>query len=163
MTFDLQTRTVGGSGAPFCYVAIMDKDAILEAVIAIGDAVKAAKRERQRAEREEQDREHRCDVGHPVGTKLFAFCYEGGVEEIEVVDKQRVRVDGRRVRYCMKHDVFAETVEGAIRAAVESWESSGDLNIEEDIKHFEYDLKYHGERIEWATIALKNIRERLAT
>lgn len=140
----------------------MDKDDILEAIIAIGRALQQAKWNQQASDRESHIRENRCDVGYPIGTKLFVFDYEDGIEEVVVIGEQRLLVDGRESRWCMKHDALSDTVEGAIRAAIEAWERSGDLNIEEDIRHYEWDLEYNGERVEWATIALQVLRERLA-
>lgn len=140
----------------------MDKQSILDAIIEIGDALQSVKWERDRAELERESEKWRRDVGHPVGVKLFSFCYYDGVEDVEVVGKQKVK-EGGRVRYCLESDVFAESPSEAIRKTVVSWRENGELQTEEDIAHFEYDIEYHSERIEWAKMAIAAIKESEST
>lgn len=140
----------------------MDKESILDAIIEIADALQSARYEQERAEREEENEANKRDVGYPVGTKLFSFSYEDGVEQVEVVGKQKVK-EGRHSRYCLESDVFAESPSEAIRKMVESWRENGELQTEEDVAHFEYDIKYHSERVEWAKMAIAAIKEAKST
>jgi hypothetical protein len=140
----------------------MDKESIIDVIIEIGDLLQSAKWEKEREEMDESNEADRRDVGYPVGTTLFAFSYDGGVEEVEVVDKQKVKC-GRQVRYCVESDLFAESPIEAIRKEVASWRKNGELQVEEDISHFEHDVEYYEERAEWAKMAIAAIKDITST
>ena len=140
----------------------MSKEDILEAVISIGSALSNAKWERERQQREKENINRRVKMSYPVGTKLFSFSYEDGVEEAEVIDEDRIKIDGR-VRYSMDYDTFSETFDGAIKAEIDRWIADGELNFAEDVEHFECLINYHGKLLDSSQKALKIIKLLKAT
>ena len=139
----------------------MNKDDILGAVIAIGDAVRAAKRKQEIHQKKQENLKKAVDAGYPVGKTVFNFCYLDGIQVVEVVGEKTISVDGLDPQPCLGGHVLSDTVDGAISCAVDRWAEDGD--IDETIEDFEARAAYHKGMMENFEKALECLKAHKST
>jgi hypothetical protein len=136
-----------------------DSEDILKAVALVGEAVREKLNKKNREDQEKKNAREAVEVGYPVGTKLFIFSIEEGIEDVEVTGEKRIRTwsDG----WCRENEreMLAETKEDAVRKSVMLCVKNDWLDPETDIKNLQRIIEYHHEEARWYSLCIDIIKE----
>jgi hypothetical protein len=126
--------------------AFVSDNVIIQAILELAEAIESANCEKEIQETRVSNRQSAVPVGHPIGTTLYKFDYEDGIEALVVTGEKQF--GDRSKQWCQPSDLelLAMTPESAIQKAIAYWSDSDEFDIDSDIESMRWEVQYHQEK-----------------